>query len=306
MIAKHSPSHPPAPARSSAASELPSASRCHGVQPIIVLALVLLTAPASHAVDGVIELSHVRALAGGVTTSDTPGYPITIDNLGKGSYRLTSNLQVTDANTFAIIANADDVTIDLNGFTITGPTTCTWTGTTPECTGTGSGSGILAFKPGFVLSGGTIRGMGHHGVEAHENARIENVSVVGNGGGGVICLGACIVDRVEAHINGGSGLHLAVGARVTNTIGRRNVTGLTIFGGSVAGVTATENASHGIFAGGGPSVIVQSRASNNGTYGLWAVHDGTGYSQNVFSDNGTADVLGGLPLGDNICTDSYC
>jgi hypothetical protein len=38
-----------------------------------------------------------------------------------GSYRLTSNLVVPDANTDAIDVNADEVTIDLNGFSIIGP-----------------------------------------------------------------------------------------------------------------------------------------------------------------------------------------
>ena len=49
-------------------------------------------APAG-AVDGVIEINQAKALAGGVTPSDTPGFPVSIDTAG--SYRLTGNLRAT-------------------------------------------------------------------------------------------------------------------------------------------------------------------------------------------------------------------
>ena len=42
------------------------------------------------AVDGVIEINQARALAGGVTSGDTPGFPVIIDTAG--SYTLTSDL----------------------------------------------------------------------------------------------------------------------------------------------------------------------------------------------------------------------
>jgi hypothetical protein len=51
------------------------------------LALAPTLAPAD---DGVIEIDAARAAAGGVTSGDTPGYPVTIDR--GGSYRLTGNL----------------------------------------------------------------------------------------------------------------------------------------------------------------------------------------------------------------------
>src|SRR5581483_7661707 len=56
--------------------------------------LVAVTCREARAVDGVIEINHARALAGGVTASDLPGYPITIDQ--SGSYRLTGNLTAKD------------------------------------------------------------------------------------------------------------------------------------------------------------------------------------------------------------------
>ena len=75
-----------------------------------------------YAVDGVILIDQNRALAGGVTKDDAPGFPVTISQAR--SYRLSGNLTVPDANTTAIFINAINVTIDLNGFSIIGPTVC--------------------------------------------------------------------------------------------------------------------------------------------------------------------------------------
>src|SRR6266540_3776373 len=77
-----------------------------------------------YAVDGVVLIDQNRALAGGVTPGDTPGFPVTLSV--PGSYRLTGNLTVPDANTTAIQIAADNVTLDLNGFSILGPVVCSF------------------------------------------------------------------------------------------------------------------------------------------------------------------------------------
>src|ERR1700675_702311 len=74
------------------------------------------------AVDGVVLIDQNKAMAGNVTPGDTPGFPVTISL--PGSYRLAGNLTVPDANTTAITIIADNVSLDLNGFTIQGPTVC--------------------------------------------------------------------------------------------------------------------------------------------------------------------------------------
>src|ERR1700760_2943950 len=76
-----------------------------------------------YAVDGVVLIDQSHALAGNITPGDSPGFPVTISQ--PGSYRLTGNLTVPDANTTAIQITADGVTIDLNGFSIIGPVVCT-------------------------------------------------------------------------------------------------------------------------------------------------------------------------------------
>src|SRR6266446_3470936 len=93
-----------------------------------------------YAVDGVVLIDQNRALAGGVTPGDTPGFPVTISLAG--SYRLSGNLTVPNANTTAILITADNVTIDLNGFSIIGPTVCSGSPPVTSCSPTGTGHGV--------------------------------------------------------------------------------------------------------------------------------------------------------------------
>jgi hypothetical protein len=93
------------------------------------------------------------------------GFPIIICN--SGSYRLSGNISVSDVNTTAILIVVTDVTVDLNGFTISGPVTCTDTDPV-QCSGSGQGNGIAdAGSAGInnvTIINGTIRGMGNSGI----------------------------------------------------------------------------------------------------------------------------------------------
>jgi hypothetical protein len=71
------------------------------------------------AVDGVVLIDQNRALAGGVTPGDALGFPITISV--PGTYRLSGNLSVPPL-TSAIELTVSNITLDLNGFSITTPT----------------------------------------------------------------------------------------------------------------------------------------------------------------------------------------
>src|SRR5689334_9768577 len=76
-----------------------------------------------YAVDGVVLFNQASALAGNVTPGDAPGFPVTISV--PGSYRLTGNIALTDLSANVIEITADNVTIDLNGFSLIGPVVCT-------------------------------------------------------------------------------------------------------------------------------------------------------------------------------------
>ena len=75
----------------------------------------------------VVMIDQRTALAGKVTAGDAAGFPVTISE--SGSYRLNSNLVVTSPATTVIEITANDVTLDLAGFSIIGPNTwarCAW------------------------------------------------------------------------------------------------------------------------------------------------------------------------------------
>jgi hypothetical protein len=83
---------------------------------LLAAGLLLCSAPAAYAVDGVILIDQARALAGNVTPGDAPGFPVTITR--PGSYKLASNLTAPQDSDGIVIA-ANDVTLDFNGFTLT-------------------------------------------------------------------------------------------------------------------------------------------------------------------------------------------
>ena len=158
------------------------------------------------AVDGVIEINQTAALAGGVTSGDGAGFPVTISE--SGSYRLTGNLEVPDVNTTAVVVSAVNVSLDLNGFSILGSTSCSQTtpGSSVSCTGTGSGKGIDGSINNVTVFNGTVRGMGNDGINLSSRARVERLSVISNGTDGVDVGGDSLVVGNRVILNGSEGI----------------------------------------------------------------------------------------------------
>src|ERR1700687_4297212 len=237
--------------------------QCWWRQWSLVGALVLAVTAPGFAVDGVIEITQARAKAGGVTPSDTPRFPVTLDH--SGSYRLTGNLDVTDAsarpsgvgaeNTTAIQVTADNVTIDLNGFTIKGPSVCQTVGLCSTCTFTGSclsligttGVGIVSFNnTNIAVVNGTVQGMGADGICVIGSARIEGVSAIGNGGSGIFVLGQSLVAHSRALSNGSGGIGAEDSAVLGNTLACNRGLGLSLAaGGGYTGNVINNNNSNG-------------------------------------------------------------
>ena len=94
-------------------------SLCKLRRPLMLAFMLAGLSGSLFAVDGVVLIDQNRALAGGVTPGDFPGFPISITQ--PGSYRLSGNLTVGANVTSAIEISANNVTLDLNGFQITGP-----------------------------------------------------------------------------------------------------------------------------------------------------------------------------------------
>ena len=147
--------------------------------------------------------------------------PFTISS--SGSYYLTGNLTSTGDG---IVVQVDNVTIDFNGFTITGP-------------GKASGTGIGVYMQGgarnnLQIKNGKVRDFGLHGVWEQ------------NGGTGHK------ITNMTARDNGSSGINLAGSSHlILNCTAISN--GLTgIYGvksSTLTGNKASSNGTNGIFAG---------------------------------------------------------
>lgn len=216
-----------------------------------VLAGLLLLPVAAFAVDGVREINQSCALAG-CFSGDAPGFPVTIDQ--DGSYVLTGNLDVSGLsvpeNRTAVDITALRVTLDMNGFSIIGPVSCTGTPVTSCTPSGGSGDGIQApFATGSAVTirNGIVRGMGNTGVG---------------------CGGSCNVRDVQAIENGLVGITNSNdhGVFINNTARRNGQYGF-IVDGLVEGNTAVGNGGYGIFTNPG-SRVIRNHSENNGGNGV--------------------------------------
>jgi hypothetical protein len=185
------------------------------------LAAAVLALSPAFAVDGVIEINHARALAGNITPGDGPGYPIFLNS--SGSYRLTSDLNAAVSND-GIVITADNVTLDLNGFTLYG------------------GGGLIADgisiaqRKNIEIKNGTVRGFTRSGIFSNittQYIRVINVRAFSNVTDGIDLQGqGNIIDGCTA-IGNGSGMRVFEGSLVTDSVARGNTNfGLYLVGGS--------------------------------------------------------------------------
>jgi hypothetical protein len=180
---------------------------------------------------GVTIVTQQRAERGNVTAGDAPGLPVTISE--SGSYRLDSNLLLPDAETGGIEVTAFHVVLDLNGFSILGPSV------------PGSGVGILSVAGNTVIFNGVVRGAGAAGVE--------------------LLAASCRLERVHALFNG-LGVSVSIGcALVNNTVNINRSTGISAGSGStVIGNTVKNNAGVGMVLDSDAAYVHNVVRTNNG------------------------------------------
>jgi hypothetical protein len=197
------------------------------------------------AVDGVVLINQANALAGNVTPGDTPGFPVTISV--SGSYRLSSNLTVPDVNTDGIDITADNVTIDLNGFSILGPVVCSGTTTVTSCSPQGIGMGVSSFNVNTAVLNGAIKGMGL-GIVLRAAARVEKVQISSSSGIGIVGFDGSEISSSVVTFNGAEGIIMGAGV--------------------VSGSIASFNHGNGIEAMSGATLISGNNTSVNGGAGI--------------------------------------
>ncbi len=191
-----------------------------------------------------------------------------------GAYALTKDLDASAGGT-CIDVQADDVTLDLMGFSINGPGTST----------TNSYGIYLHGNSNVEIRNGTIRGIGFRGIyetnPAGNHHRIINVRVLGSGNTGIYLSG-------DGHLIKGC------------TIAGSGSNGIAIYGnsGTVTGCTITGNGGTGIEVGNGFLVTGNVSSANTG------VGIDTGSGASVVGNTAKDSLTGaGISVGDRSLVD---
>lgn len=235
--------------------------------------------------------------------------PYTISS--SGSYYLTANLNGI-SNSDGITVTADNVTIDLNGFTIAG---------NPSYTAVV----VSGTRKNVSVINGTIYNWARGGIGAatstgclFERLRISNCSAAGLYAGFHSTIKDCVA---TANV---SGIIASNGCNIANcTVSGNSSTGIQSAGGAlIVNCTANSNAFYGILAGFGSTVTGCTVVGNsnggianifNGTVANCTVADnlGTGIAAAYFSTIRNCNVTGntnhGISLGNNnVAIDNSC
>lgn len=248
------------------------------------LALIVLGlwSTAAGAVDGVLEINAACA-ASGCFAGDAAGLPVTLT--APGSYRLTSSLILPDADTTGIYVQADDVSIDLNGFSITGPTRCE--GDPSAAARVCSNLPAVPENPGAGIKAIDFAAP----LNAWHRTRVVNGTVWGTGG-----VGLYLGDQsVVADLTVGHATALAIlagqGSAVRNAVATQSGSGITVGHNSVVeGSRSSFNGGTGI-ATGDASTVRASTAMDNGGSGIDVAYGST-LSHSSALGNGGDGIIG--------------
>lgn len=226
---------------------------------------------------GQVIIDQNSAINGYVTPGDAPGFPVTL-SFG-GSYQLGSGISSLGSQLVFHITT-DNVTLDLNGFTVTGPggTTCTpYTNTgygnsctvatvTPVIRVTGK---FVTIKNGFVsgnfYGGGIAFGpLGFDGtlqdLTAPLHSLLVNVTANWNNGYGVH-LQSGVIENLVARDNGNTGLFMDNGSVSRALVSANNATGVYVGSGNVNSLHTSRNAGAGFQMISG--IVLESTAQLN-------------------------------------------
>lgn len=257
---------------------MPKATVC------LLVSIVVLFSVSAFAVDGVVLINQASVMAAG-------GFPYVIAQ--SGSYRLSGNLTVP-SGVDGIDINADNVTLDLNGFSITGPATCTGIPVT-SCTAAG-GNGVAISANDVTVKNGVVSGMSNAVAASRQTVEgivIEDLHLNQNASDAIL-IESGIVRRNHIRSNGGSGLMMSGGVAEGNVIEFNRLDGV-IVGNS--------------FNGANGLTVIGNSILRNGFFGMIAQN--TVYGSNIFNLNGLGAVsispgLGVTSQNNNNCNGASC
>jgi hypothetical protein len=227
----------------------------------------LCLAVPAFAVDGVVLINQGTVTAAG-------GFPYVISQ--PGSYKLSGNL-VVKGDTDGIDITANNVSLDLNGFTISGPDICS--GSPPTCTGV-AGSGVYSNSNNVAVRNGSVTGF-YIGVRVDGGPQV-------------------IVEEISASGNFDAGISATSGVVRRNTASNNGLYGIVAMSSVVTENVANLNNGFGINAY--DSVVLQNVANSNTSYGVAATRSIVG--SNALSFNGAGAIQPGgnvVSQGNNYC-----
>jgi hypothetical protein len=214
--------------------------------------LALIGIPAARAMDGQIKIGR---------PADGESYPIVINHAG--SYVLTDNLVVGDPDVDAIRIEVNDVTLDLNGHTIYGPTSA------------GLGKGIYVYNQyGVTIRNGRVWGFGagifleSTGGDPSEKSAghmIKDILASNSVMNGISIFGGTVTDCVS-NSNGNNGIAAGYSSLHNCTTNNNVNIGLYIQHSTAFNCTANANHDNGISAY--YSTIANMTANKNGNIGI--------------------------------------
>ena len=222
----------------------------------VIAALIMVTSVYA----GDLEPSAPPAAGGTMKTLDEvePRIPIHADDLPmtiteSGSYYFTESIEYAAGNT-PITIEANDVTVDLMGYTLKGPDS-------------GYSYGIkLSECSNVEVRNGTVRDF-YRGITTYSTGsdhRIINIRAVSNTVYGIyLATAGCMVKDCTASGNGNTGIKANEGSTIIgNTASDNGDTGISAEDGcTVTGNTAYSNGSYGIYCSN--SLVVHNTAVNN-------------------------------------------
>jgi hypothetical protein len=268
------------------------------------------------AAEGRFEINQTCALAG-CFSGDDPGFPVTIS--AAGSYVLTGSLSAASStDAILVLAGVPQVDIDLNGFEIVGPVTCTGTGASLSCSPSIGGAGISRVSglegDHVRVRNGRVGGFPLGGIRLGNWAQVEGVTVYENRGTGILVSASSLVSRCIAYRNGGDGISAGAASVVSHSIASANkgsgivgwaagavVEGSaaafnggdgigTSLGALVQGNVANGNALTGIAVEAG-STVIDNASHVNASAGIYAIPDGSAINRNAVRLNGGAGMF---------------
>lgn len=220
--------------------------------------------------------------------------PYTINQ--HGSYYLTGNL---NGSRGGISISADDVTLDLMGFTIDG-----------------GGAGVTSY--GIFLSGGnnvtirngTVKGFGwggiYQGAASVRYTTVMDINALNNGTLGTDTSFSGIylrsphshVERCNAGNNGGYGIHVYTSSKVINSTAYSNsgTYGINAFTSSILSGNTVYNhlgMSYAIFGDSGVELSGNTASNNHGAGGIYG-GDGAVLAGNTAQNNDGIGIFGGI------------